>query len=99
MPTKDEVYEALRQVEDPELGMDIVELGLLYDVEVENGNVKVLYSLTSMGCPAGPMIQQNVEEVVRAVPGVQEVETELTWDPPWTPEKMSDDAKFILGFG
>jgi metal-sulfur cluster biosynthetic enzyme len=99
MPTKDDVVEALRQVEDPELGMDIVELGLLYDVEVDDSKVKVRYSLTSMGCPAGPMIQQNVEEVVRAMPDVEDVETELTWDPPWTPEKMSDDAKFILGFG
>ncbi len=99
MPTKDDVVEALRQVEDPELGMDIVELGLLYDVEVDDSKVKVRYSLTSMGCPAGPMIQQNVEEVVRAMPDVEDVETELIWDPPWTPEKMSDDAKFILGFG
>jgi len=79
--------------------MDIVELGLMYDVEVDDGKVKVLYSLTSMGCPAGPLIQQNIEEVVRSLPGVEDVETELTWDPPWTPEKMSDDAKFILGFG
>jgi metal-sulfur cluster biosynthetic enzyme len=99
MPTRDDVIEALRTVEDPELGMDIVELGLLYDVEVAGPRVKVLYSLTSMGCPAGPLIQQNVEEVVRAIPDVEDVETELTWDPPWTPEKMSDDAKFILGFG
>jgi metal-sulfur cluster biosynthetic enzyme len=99
MPTRDDVVEALRQVEDPELGMDIVELGLLYDVEVEDSKVRVVYSLTSMGCPAGPMIQQNVEEVVRSMPEVSDVETELTWDPPWTPEKMSDDAKFILGFG
>jgi metal-sulfur cluster biosynthetic enzyme len=99
MPTKEDVVEALRQVEDPELGMDIVELGLLYDVEVEDSKVKVVYSLTSMGCPAGPMIQQNVEEVVRSMPEVSDVETELTWDPPWTPDKMSDDAKFILGFG
>ncbi|HUH22399.1 MAG TPA: metal-sulfur cluster assembly factor [Gaiellaceae bacterium] len=97
--TRDDVIEALRSVEDPELGMDIVELGLLYDAEVEGPRVKVLYSLTSMGCPAGPLIQQNIEEVVRSLPGVEDVETELTWDPPWTPEKMSDDAKFILGFG
>jgi metal-sulfur cluster biosynthetic enzyme len=61
--------------------------------------VKVIYSLTSMGCPAGPLIQQNIEEAVRALPEVEDVETELTWDPPWTPDKMSDDAKFILGFG
>jgi metal-sulfur cluster biosynthetic enzyme len=97
--TRDDVIEALRSVEDPELGMDIVELGLLYDAEVQGPRVKVLYSLTSIGCPAGPLIQQNIEEVVRSLPGVEDVETELTWDPPWTREKMSDDAKFILGFG
>jgi len=99
MPTRDDVFEALRSVEDPELGMDIVELGLVYDVEVDGRRVHVRYSLTSMGCPAGPLIQQSVDEVVRSLPEVEDVETELTWDPPWTPDKMSDDAKFILGFG
>jgi metal-sulfur cluster biosynthetic enzyme len=96
MPSKEEVVEALRQVEDPELGMDIVELGLFYDAEVD---VKVTYTLTSMGCPAGQMIQEDIERVVREIPGVGEVQSELTFEPPWTPEKMSDDAKFILGFG
>jgi metal-sulfur cluster biosynthetic enzyme len=99
MPTKDEVVEALRAVEDPELGMDIVDLGLLYDVEVDGPKVKVIHSLTSMGCPAGPMIQEDIVNVASAVEGVEEVEIELTWEPPWTPERMSDDAKFILGFG
>jgi metal-sulfur cluster biosynthetic enzyme len=99
MATKEEVVQALRQVEDPELGMDIVDLGLMYDVELENGKVKVVHTLTSMGCPVGPMIQAQIDEVVRALPGVEDVEVELTWDPPWTPEKMSEDAKFILGFG
>ena len=99
MPTRDEVFEALRQVEDPELGMDIVELGLLYDVEVQGPRVKVTHSLTSMGCPAGPMIQEDMHRVVAGLPGVEDVEIELTWDPPWTPERMSEDAKFILGFG
>ncbi len=99
-PTRDEVFEALRRVEDPELGMDIVELGLVYDVEVEGPKVKVVHSLTSMGCPAGPMIQEDIHATVNAVfPDVSDVEIELTWDPPWTPERMSDDAKFILGFG
>jgi metal-sulfur cluster biosynthetic enzyme len=79
--------------------MDIVDLGLMYDVELENGNVKVVHTLTSMGCPVGPLIQQQIDEVVRALPGVEDVEVELTWDPPWTPDKMSEDAKFILGFG
>ena len=98
MASKNDVLEALRQVEDPELGMDIVDLGLVYDVEMDGPKAKVLYSLTSMGCPAGPLIQQNIEEVVRAMPEVEEVETELTWDPPWTPDKMSEDAKFALGY-
>jgi len=100
VPTKDEVVEALRQVEDPELGMDIVELGLLYDVEVEGPKVKVIHSLTSMGCPVGPMIQEEMHAVVAALsPDVEDVEIELTWDPPWTPDRMSEDAKFILGVG
>ena len=91
--------DALRVVEDPELGMDIVDLGLLYDVEVEGSKVKVIHSLTSMGCPAGPMIQEDIGSAASSLPGVEDVEVELTWDPPWTPERMSDDAKFILGFG
>jgi metal-sulfur cluster biosynthetic enzyme len=99
MATKDEVFEALREVEDPELGMDVVELGLVYDVEVDDSQVKVIHSLTSMGCPAGPMIQEGLHEAAMRVPGVAAVEVELTWDPPWTPDRMSDDAKFILGFG
>ena len=99
MPTKEDVFEALRAVEDPELGMDIVELGLLYDVEVDGPKVKVIHTLTSMGCPVGPMIQENIDQIARSMPEVEDVEVELTWDPPWSPEKMSDDAKFILGFG
>jgi metal-sulfur cluster biosynthetic enzyme len=99
MPTRDEVFDALRVVEDPELGMDIVELGLLYDVAVDGPKVHVDFTLTSMGCPVGPMIEEQIKETVAGMPGVDEVEAELTWDPPWTPEKMSEDAKFILGFG
>jgi metal-sulfur cluster biosynthetic enzyme len=99
VPTREEVIDALRQVEDPELGMDIVDLGLMYDVEVDGAKVKVTHSLTSMGCPVGPMIQEDIHRVASEVPGVEDVEVELTWDPPWTPERMSDDEKFILGFG
>ena len=99
MASTNDVLEALRQVEDPELGMDIVDLGLLYDVEVEGPKVKIIYSLTSMGCPAGPLIAGDIERAAREVEGVDDVELELTFDPPWTPDKMSEDAKFILGFG
>ncbi|MFN2628276.1 MAG: metal-sulfur cluster assembly factor [Gaiellaceae bacterium] len=99
MPTRDEVIEVMRTVEDPELGMDIVDLGLLYDVEIDGPKIKVLYSLTSMGCPAGPMIEGDIRAAAESVDGVEAVETELTFDPPWTPDKMSEDAKFILGIG
>ena len=99
MATREEIVEALHTVEDPELGMDIVELGLFYDVEIDGPKVKVIHTLTSMGCPAGQMIQENIHEATSSVEGVEEVEVELTFDPPWTPDKMSDDAKFILGFG
>lgn len=92
--------EALHRVEDPELGMDIVELGLVYNVDVVGSTVTVTHTLTSMGCPAGPMIQEDIANAVRdAFDDVERVELDLTWDPPWTPDRMSDDAKFILGFG
>jgi len=78
--------------------MDIVDLGLLYDVEVDGPKVKVTYTLTSMGCPAGAMIQEDIDRVVRELDGVEDVESELTFEPPWTPDRMSEDAKFILGF-
>ena len=99
MVTKDDVVEALHSVEDPELGMDIVELGLFYDTEIDGPRVKILHSLTSMGCPAGPMIHEGIHDAVASLPGVEHVDVELTFDPPWTPDLMSDDAKFILGFG
>ena len=98
MPSKEEVVEALRQVEDPELGMDIVELGLFYDADIEGDNVTVHYTLTSMGCPAGQMIQDDIDRVVQEIPGVGEVKSELTFVPPWTPDRMSEDAKFALGY-
>ena len=84
---------------DPEIGINIVDLGLVYEVEMEDSTAKVTYSLTSMGCPAGPLIAQDIDSAVRQVEGIEGVELELTFDPPWTPDRMSDDAKFILGFG
>ncbi|MGD0165929.1 MAG: metal-sulfur cluster assembly factor [Gaiellaceae bacterium] len=99
MLTVEDVTEALRQVYDPELGLDIVELGLLYDVQISDAAVTVVYSLTSIGCPAGPLIQEQILEAVRELPGAEEVELQLTWDPPWTPERLSEDAKLLLGFG
>ena len=94
----EDVYEALRVVEDPELGMDVVDLGLVYDVKIDGDAVAVIYSLTSMGCPAGAQIEADIKDVVGSMEGVSSVTTELTFTPPWSPERMSDDAKFVLGF-
>jgi len=96
--TSEDVFEALRVVEDPELGMDVVDLGLVNDVIIDGADVKVIYSLTSMGCPAGQQIQEQIQDVAASIEGVENVSTELTFTPPWTPEMMSDDAKFVLGF-
>jgi metal-sulfur cluster biosynthetic enzyme len=96
--TSEDVFEALRVVEDPELGMDVVDLGLVYDVKVEGDKVAVIYSLTSMGCPAGAQIEQDIKDAVGSMAGVGTVTTELVFTPPWSPELMSDDAKFVLGF-
>jgi metal-sulfur cluster biosynthetic enzyme len=96
--TVDQVFDELRVVEDPELGMDVVDLGLVYGVEVDDSTVTITYSLTSMGCPAGQLIEEQMLQVVGAMEGVEKVATELVWTPPWSPELMSDDAKFVLGF-
>ncbi|HEX4010157.1 MAG TPA: metal-sulfur cluster assembly factor [Solirubrobacteraceae bacterium] len=98
MATVDEVTDALRDVIDPELGLDFVELGLIYDVEVDAGTVRVTYTLTSPGCPIGPQVSEQIEEFVSELDGVQDVQSTMTFAPPWTPELMSEDAKFALGF-
>ena len=98
MATVDEVTDALREVIDPELGLDFVELGLIYEVAVDGGQVHVTYTLTSPGCPIGPQVSEQIEEFVLELDGVDDVQSSMTFTPPWTPELMSDDAKFALGF-
>jgi metal-sulfur cluster biosynthetic enzyme len=95
----EEINDALREVIDPELGLDFVELGLIYGVEVDDaGVVKVTYTLTSPGCPIGPQVEEQIEEFVSEIEGVSSVSSEITFQPPWTVDKMSEDAKFALGF-
>jgi metal-sulfur cluster biosynthetic enzyme len=98
MASVEQLRDALNAVEDPELGMGIVDLGLVYDVALEDTKAKVTYTLTSMGCPVGPYIAEQIETVARGIEGVDDVEIELVWTPPWSPELMSDDAKFVMGF-
>src|SRR5436309_2423441 len=92
-----QVREALKTVIDPELHINIVDLGLIYDVREEGGIVEVEMTLTTPGCPLAPVIDQKVKEAVTPIPEVKEVTLELVWDPPWTMDMMSDEAKAELG--
>jgi metal-sulfur cluster biosynthetic enzyme len=99
MITVEEVNDALREVIDPELGLDFVELGLIYDVVVgASGAVKITYTLTTPGCPIGPQVEGQMQEFVSEIDGVTSVDPELVFTPPWSPDRMSEDAKFALGF-
>lgn len=92
----DEVLEALKAVIDPELGINIVDLGLVYEVSVEDRTVTVRYTLTTMGCGLGPLIESGITEVLAGLP-VDDVRTELVFRPPWTPDMMSAETKAHLG--
>ncbi len=94
----EQVYEALKNVYDPELGINIVDLGLVYDVEVRDGVVHIEYTLTTMGCPIGPLIEQQMQALLAHVPGVTTVDAEMVLRPPWSPEMMSEEAKAALGY-
>jgi metal-sulfur cluster biosynthetic enzyme len=96
---RDEVEAALKTVNDPELGIDIWNLGLVYDIDVaDSGDVKIVFTLTTMGCPIGPMIEDEIKTGTNEIEGIGEVTCEMVMDPPWTPEKMSPLARSALGF-
>jgi metal-sulfur cluster biosynthetic enzyme len=96
--SRDAVLEALKNVYDPELGINIVDLGLVYDVEITDGDVDITYSLTTMGCPIGPLIEDQMRAVVGKLEGVGEIRPEMVLRPAWSPEMMTDEAKAALGF-
>jgi metal-sulfur cluster biosynthetic enzyme len=98
MVDEDEVIEALSNVIDPELGLDFVELGLVYAVEIDGGTVNITFTLTTPACPIGPQVSEQMKEFVGEVEGVEDVVPNMVFTPPWTPEKMSEDAKFALGY-
>lgn len=93
----EEVHDAIRVVIDPELGMSVVDLGLVYGVEVSGGVARITYTLTSMGCPVGPMIEEQFKAIAGGLPGIEHVECQMTFDPPWSPEKMSEEARAAMG--
>src|SRR4051812_17285068 len=97
-PELEEIEDALTNVIDPELGLDFVELGLIYGVEIDGGHVHVTFTLTTPACPIGPQVSEQIDEFVSEIDGVDEVTSAMVFTPPWTPEKMSEDAKFAPGY-
>lgn len=98
VPTEVDIRKALRSVKDPELNLNIIDLGLVYDVEVDDeGEVDVNMTLTSPGCPAGPEIMQDVDRTIRGMDGVSGVNIEIVWEPYWTPERIDPKVRAFLG--
>jgi len=99
MVTKSQIEKILDNISDPELGISIVQLGLIYNVDVDKkGNVEILMTLTTIGCPLFDLIANPIREKVKAVKGVKDVKINLTFEPPWTPDRMSKETKIQLGF-
>ena len=96
--SKEKIMEALKSVYDPEIGIDIVNLGLIYDLSIDDsGNVSIKMTLTTPACPLAGTVEESVKAVVSAIDGVENVNVEIVWDPPWNPSMMSDEAKEMLG--
>ncbi len=98
-PTKEQVLDALTRVYDPEIPVDIVNLGLVYDVAIEDGIVRIKMTMTSPGCPVGDFLAAEVKRALLKLPAVEAVSVEFVWDPPWSSEMMSPEAKKTLGWG
>lgn len=96
--SEEQVREALRQIEDPEVGLNIVDLGLVYDISVDGETVDIRMTLTSPGCPVGPQILNGARMVVQDLEGVETANVELVWEPFWTPERINPEYRAVLGF-
>jgi metal-sulfur cluster biosynthetic enzyme len=94
--SEEEVWEALKVVTDPEIGIDVVNLGLVYGVDIEDSKVKIRMTLTSMGCPATGLIEFQAQEAVKTVDGVDDAVVEWTFDPPWSPDRMTEEGRDML---
>jgi metal-sulfur cluster biosynthetic enzyme len=97
-PTTDDIWQALAAIPDPEFGVNIVDLGLIYSVECADGDVHVVMTLTTQTCPSGGWMHSGAEAALRALPGVKNVRVDLVFEPPWTPEMLSVTAKQQLGW-
>lgn len=99
MITEDLIYEKLKECYDPEIPVNIVDLGLIYDIKIEDDKIFIKMTLTAPGCPLHTMISEEVKNKLLTLENVKDVQVQVVWDPPWGPEMMSDEAKRILGWG
>ncbi len=97
MVTEESVYEAIKEIIDPEIGINIVDMGLIYDVDINDTTIDITMTLTSPGCPAGGQLVNGTQHVTQQLDGVEEVNVSVVWTPRWTPELMSEEAKDELG--
>jgi len=97
MPTQENILQALSSVIDPEIGISITDLGLIYDIQIEGGRVGVKMTLTTVGCPLASRLVQQAQEAMEGVEGISEARVELVWDPPWNPSMMTEEARIRLG--
>jgi metal-sulfur cluster biosynthetic enzyme len=98
MPTESEVFDILKNVYDPEIGINVVDLGLVYGVDVDDDEVNVTMTLTAPMCPMHDAIARTAEMAIETLDGVKAAHVDMVWDPPWTPERLTDEGRRLLGF-
>lgn len=98
MPTQEDVLTVLKEVEDPEIGVNLVDLGLIYTVDVKEGDVNVEMTLTAPGCPMHDTIARAAEMAIESLPDVKEAHVTMVWNPPWSPDRLTDEGRRLLGF-
>lgn len=97
MPDQAQIYERLKHIYDPEVGINIVDMGLIYSLDIADNKVEITMTLTSPGCPAGPQILSQVDSQVKTLDGIEEVDIKVVWSPPWSPDMLSEEARDQLG--
>jgi metal-sulfur cluster biosynthetic enzyme len=97
MPDQALIYEKLKQIYDPEVGINIVDMGLIYSLDIAENRVEITMTLTSPGCPAGPQILSQVDSQVKTLDGIEDVDIKVVWSPPWSPDMLSEEARDQLG--
>jgi len=96
MPTREEVINVLKEIYDPEIPVNIWDLGLIYGIEIDDGKINIRMTLTAPGCPLANVLAYNVEEKLKELPGVEEVKVQIVWEPPWSVDRISEEGKKIL---